>query len=928
MADGYTLRPYQLEVIEDTEAALMFGSTNVVVESPPACVPGFTEFLTPNGWKRIDEYKYTDSVCVWNQDGSTKFEEPLKYINQNCKDNFINIKTNGIDITVSDNHKMPYLTNKGRKNSKHSVKNAKELFKIGEISIPRKFSSPVFNNKIDFTVDEMKVLIMQAADGSIINLKSENTIRINLKKERKKERARLLLKNANIKYKEKIQTNGYSVFTYKFKCSLKDLSFLYLLTQYQLCSLIYDIIFWDGSNPNKDRFNYTGATFHGNKRDVDAAQYALSAALGKYVSIYKDKRQYKNEDIYSCRVSLNDKSFIKTRRNDGAKSAEISSIEPEGDKHYCFETSTGFWLMRQNNQIYPTGNSGKSFLISETAYRLAKRHPNKKIVISITISALLDQIAHHLKLVGTDYSILKAGRDSEFDPEKQIQLCQAQTLHARIDKLETKANYFIMDEVHREYQTKRTSEIIDKLDIEARIGYSGTPYDEAGFLLDNCELLRTTTAIDLQNQGYLCPIKYFVPKWAESVDFSNLKKSGNDYSEKDLNDIINTDNHLKMAIESMNQMNAKSKKTMVFCSGVEQADKFAKMLQDNGYNAYSYHSKTDKKEAEKILNAFINNEKYVQNIKESDQPTLFDNNNIDELISGSDVTCLVSINKLGIGFDCPDVRLGVQLRPTKIKSLFIQQVMRLARIHPSKDFSEYLDLGQTLSSHGFHTDIYNPPKRTGDKKIDAEALAEANQNNLEDLSAILTNDLESIDFNTYNLRIEKIKASLQKDLYSLSIKELAAAFDISKDHKEIITIATIIYTHKYGRPVSKAGYEYDYRPENFWSTSTFGDNEDFHVLYSMDEYFKMYPEMKTQWIKSLRTRCRNIVKEGKKLNSITGFIKFLANKYEEENYEFKEEEASSRPYESGYVSTSGYGSSMKHTTEIEYDDYGEEIIPF
>ena len=572
--------------------------------------------------------------------------------------------------------------------------------------------------------------------------------------------------------------------------------------------------------------------------------------------------------------------------------------------------------------------SGKSFLISETAYRLAKRHPNKKIVISITISALLDQIAHHLKLVGTDYSILKAGRDSEFDPKKQIQLCQAQTLHARIDKLGTKANYFIMDEVHREYQTKRTSEIIDKLDIEARIGYSGTPYDEAGFLLDSCELLRTTTAIDLQNQGYLCPIKYFVPKWAEQIDFSGLKKSGNDYSEKDLNDIINTDNHLKMAIESMNQMNAKSKKTMVFCSGVEQADKFAKMLQDNGYNAYSYHSKTDKKESEKILEAFINNTNYVPNIKESDQPTLFDNNNIDELISGSPVTCLVSINKLGIGFDCPDVKLGVQLRPTKIKSLFIQQVMRLARIHTSKDFSEYLDLGQTLSSHGFHTDIYNPPKRTGDKKIDAEALADANQNNLEDLSAILTNDLESINFNTYNLRIEKIKASLQKDLYSLSIKELAAAFDISKDHKEIITIATIIYTHKYGRPVSKAGYEYDYRPENFWSTSTFGDNEDFHVLYSMDEYFKMYPEMKSQWIKSLRTRCRNIVKEGKKLNSITGFIKFLANKYEEENYEFKEEESSSRPYKSGSVSTSGYGSSMKHTTEIEYDEYGEEIIPF
>ena len=208
MAEGYTLRPYQLEVIEDTEAALMFGSTNIVVESPPACVPGFTEFLTPNGWKRIDEYKYTDSVCVWNQDGSTKFEEPIRYINETCNNEFINVKTSGINITVSENHRMPYLTSKGRRSSKHSVKIAKELFELGEISIPRNFNSPVAHNKIDFTIDEMKVLIMQAADVSIIQNKSQNSIRINLKKERKKERARLLLKNANIEFKEKIQTNG------------------------------------------------------------------------------------------------------------------------------------------------------------------------------------------------------------------------------------------------------------------------------------------------------------------------------------------------------------------------------------------------------------------------------------------------------------------------------------------------------------------------------------------------------------------------------------------------------------------------------------------------------------------------------------------------------------------------------------------------
>ena len=672
------LRQYQEDIIEETLAAIEFGSDNIVIDSPPACVPGSTEFLTPNGWKRIDEYNSNDLVCVWSQDGSTKFEEPIRYINETCNNEFINVKTSGINITVSENHRMPYLTNKGRKSAKHSVKTAKELFELGEISIPRNFSSPTTHNKIDFTIDEMKVLIMQAADGSIINLKSKDTIRINLKKERKKERARLLLKNANIKYNERIQENGYSVFTYKFKCSLKDLSFLYLLTQSQLCSLIYDIIFWGGSNPNNDRFNYTGSTFHGNYRDVTAAQYALSAALGKYVSINKDKRIYKNEDIYSCRVSSNEKSFIKTRRNDGSNPALISNLEPEDGKHYCFETSTGFWLMRQNNQIYPTGNSGKSLLIAKTSQHLALKG---KVVISITITALLDQIAEHLALIGEEYSILKAGRESEFDSTKKIQLVQAHTLHARLSTTKVDADYFLMDEVHREYKTDRTSAILNFLNPKARIGYSGTCYDQAGFALENAEMLTTTTVQELQDQGYLCPIKYFIPKWAEQVDFSQVKSSGNDYNNAELERIINTTEHLQLAIKSMNDMDAKNKKTLVFCSSIEQADKFTNMLNQAGYEAMSFHSKSDN--SDDILHAFKHNIPFKKtNKKQKDQDTgdLFED--MPMAINSEPekyVRCLVSINRLGIGFDCPDVEFMCQLRPSLVRSLVTQQVMRGAR---------------------------------------------------------------------------------------------------------------------------------------------------------------------------------------------------------------------------------------------------------
>ena len=879
------LRPYQENIINETLAAVQFGSDNVVIDSPPGCVPASTEFLTPNGWKRIDKYNSNDLVCVWSQDGTTKFEEPIRYINEECSNKFINVKTNGINITVSENHRMPYLTSKGRRSSKHSVKIAKELFELGEISIPRNFNSPVSHNKIDFTIDEMKVLIMQAADGSIIQNKSQNSIRINLKKERKKERARLLLKNANIEFKEKIQENGYSVFTYRFKCSLKDLSFLYLLTQEQLCSLTYDIIFWDGSNPNNDKFNYTGATFHGNYRDVTAAQYALSAALGKYVSINKDKRIYKNEDIYSCRVSSDKKSFIKTRRNDGPKAAEITHLEPEDGKHYCFETSTGFWIMRQSNQIYPTGNSGKSIIISKTAQELSK---NGKVVISITITALLDQIAEHLDLIGQSYSILKAGRESEFNPDEKIQLVQAHTLHARLSKSTIDADFYLQDEVHREYMTDRTRDILRFLSPKARIGYSGTCYDQAGFALEGAEMLTTTTTIDLQNQGYLCPIKYYIPKWAEQVDYSQVKSSGNDYNNVELEKIINSPEHLALVIKSMNEMDAKNKKTLVFCSSIEQAEKVTEALNKAGYEAMSYHSKSNN--SEDILEAFKNNTPFKikpkkQKLKDLDTGDLFaDGMDIETKSSEPEkyIKCLVSINRLGIGFDCPDVVLGVQLRPTLVRSLFVQQVMRLARKHESKEFSEYLDLAQTTSRFGFHTDHYVAPQRTGDKTADKKAIQDIDSAYaLEDIAVILEETPIPINREIYVSEIEKIKKALKKNMEDMSFEELIKAYDLSKDHREIISIATHVYTLKYGRPVSKAGYEYNYKPEQFWSESNFGKPE-FHVLHDMEYYFNEFPHMQKQWIKSLKTRCRNIIREELGLFRITGFIQFLRNKYVEE----------------------------------------------
>jgi len=551
------------------------------------------------------------------------------------------------------------------------------------------------------------------------------------------------------------------------------------------------------------------------------------------------------------------------------------------------ETMAAIEFGSDNIVIDSPPSSGKSIIISETANRLQKKG---KVVISVTITALLNQIAEHLDIVGAEYSILKAGREKEFDTNKNIQLVQAHTLHARLSSTTVEADYYMQDEIQREYDTDRTKAILKHLKPKVKIGYSGTCYDQAGFALEGAETLRTSTIKDMQDAGYLCPIKYFIPKWAEQVDYSQVKTTGNDYNTVELEKIINTTEHLEMAIKSMDQMDAKNKKTMVFCSSIEQAEKFTNMLVKAGYEAMSYHSKSEN--SNDILEAFITNNPFKKTKKKSKLDDLDTGDLFEDGFSMSINTeperyckCLVSINRLGIGFDCPDVTLGVQLRKTAVRSLFIQQVMRLARLHPSKQFSEYLDLAQTASTFGFHTDNYEAPQRTGDRDKDKQIMQDIESKlSLEDISVCIDSEEPAhITREIYVEKLDNIKKSLEKDLYKMDIYELAKAYELSKDHKEIITIATLIYTFKYGKPVSKNGYAYDYKPEQFWTTSTFGSNPHFHVLHDMDYYFNEFPDMKKQWIKSLKTRCRNIIKKEEGLFRITGFIQFLRNKYVEEN---------------------------------------------
>lgn len=203
-------------------------------------------------------------------------------------------------------------------------------------------------------------------------------------------------------------------------------------------------------------------------------------------------------------------------------------------------------------------------------------------------------------------------------------------------------------------------------------------------------------------------------------------------------------------------------------------------------------------------------------------------------------------------------------------------------ISPNKQFSEYLDLGQTASSFGFHTDPYDPPEKDlFNPEKSKKALEKAKQHLALDNLKVLIDSEEPEEFTreSFNIKMQELKDKIaqqeKEDANNLTIPDLMKMFHLAKEPISIITIGAQIMKKCYGRPISAKGYQYDYDP--FW------------ICEPWDKAFEEYPEKKSQWTKSLKTRIGNIIKQEKKYASLRFFIDFLVEKHIEESYSIIDE---------------------------------------
>lgn len=344
-----------------------------------SCVDGETEYLGEDLlWHKIKDYK-KGKIAEWTETGKIKFVKP-KYIVSKNKENLYELKSQkSLSILCTINHRIPYITSKNNL----QIKTLRELIDQTHISIPTYFYG--FKGKgIELTDDEIRLQVAFCADGSIARKKG----RLRIKKSYKKNRLVELLEKTDTAYsigKAKERAEGYDYYYFKppilekslYKC-FKDIN------EHQAEVIAFEVLQWDGDR--KGCFRTT------NKVDADFVQFLFSVNDKISAHIIIDDRIGRFRNGYTTKsicysVNRGRLKTVGTRRKNGN---HIIPVFKKTDTVYCFTVPSSLWIMRRDNKICVTGNSGKdsskvdrsaAYKARQLAVRLLRDHPEAQQAI-------------------------------------------------------------------------------------------------------------------------------------------------------------------------------------------------------------------------------------------------------------------------------------------------------------------------------------------------------------------------------------------------------------------------------------------------------------------------------------------------------------------------------------------------------------------
>lgn len=337
------------------------------------CVDADTEYFNGCEWKRIADYTEGEKVLEYNIEENTAIlSSPIEYIKYPCKTLYQIGGHKGIQMCLSPEHNVLWYDTSNNPHKDNfadimAVHNKNLYGFTGKIRGCFKYSG----TGIDLSDAQIKLMCAIICDGSFYSTAKENsssymTCRFHIKKDRKKQRLREIFNECNLKYREVVsKSDGYVDFYVTAPRREKEFGdYWYNCTQHQLQVVCDNILFWDGCTGKASKeFSTT------NKKTADFVQFAFSACniiatIQKFDRCGRERQVngtiYKYKSIEYC-VTINNKQYYRLggTTKDKLKSDIVPLQTVDGYK-YCFTMPLGTLVLRKNNRIFCSFNSGKS----------------------------------------------------------------------------------------------------------------------------------------------------------------------------------------------------------------------------------------------------------------------------------------------------------------------------------------------------------------------------------------------------------------------------------------------------------------------------------------------------------------------------------------------------------------------------------------
>lgn len=224
---------------------------------------------------------------------------------------------------------------------------------------------------------------------------------------------------------------------------------------------------------------------------------------------------------------------------------------------------------------------------------------------------------------------------------------------------------------------------LSQLPLAKVVGLSATPFRLKGGACYGPDRLFNRVAYkigfaDLVKQGYLTPPVNYDANSDDNYD--DIKITAGDFNQKDMNAHFNK--IVGKSCQDLVQRMRNRNYVLVFACSIVHAEAIVKALRDLGEQAEVYHSEMSLEQDKMTIARFENKEfKY-----------------------------LVSIDKLGVGFDAPFVDGLALMRPTMSRALAIQQLGRGSRLYEGKKDFLVADYAGNIRRHNLlEPDAYDVP---------------------------------------------------------------------------------------------------------------------------------------------------------------------------------------------------------------------------